>query len=71
MEERLRQAVRRACAAAGGVTELANALGVTSQAVSMWHTRGQIPVTRCADVSRVTGLSLSELRPDVFGEVEQ
>lgn len=54
----------RAVAAVGGVTRLAEKIGVTRSAVSQWD---QVPVERVADVERVTGISRYELRPDIFG----
>lgn len=43
---------------------LASALGCKPSAISMWK---QVPLERVRDVSRVTGISPEELRPDFFG----
>jgi DNA-binding transcriptional regulator YdaS (Cro superfamily) len=53
----------RAVEAAGGVTKLANAIGVTRSAVSQWDV---VPMDRVFEVARVTGVPAHELRPDVI-----
>jgi DNA-binding transcriptional regulator YdaS (Cro superfamily) len=53
-----------AIAAAGGVMALAQALGISHQAVSLWK---RCPATRVLDVERLSGISRYKLRPDVFG----
>lgn len=53
----------RAVAAAGGVTKLADAIGVTRSAVSQW---GVIPMDRVFAVAGVTGIPAHELRPDLI-----
>ena len=45
--------------------QLAEALGITSEAVYQWH---KVPLTRVHDVERVTGVPLHVLRPDFFGD---
>lgn len=53
----------RAIRAAGGTHRaLADKLGLSRAAISQWD---KIPVNRLAAVSRVTGIPLSELRPDL------
>ena len=47
----------------GRKQQLAKRLGVYASALSQWS---QVPATRAADVSAVTGIPLHELRPDVF-----
>lgn len=53
----------RAVAAAGGVTKLADAIGVTRSAVSQWDT---IPMDRVFAVAGLTGIPAHELRPDLI-----
>lgn len=58
----------RAIAIAGGVTRLAEKIGITRSAVSQWH---EIPIDRVADVQRATGLTKYEQRPDIFDPPEK
>lgn len=60
-------ALDRAIAAVGGKqTELAQAVGVSAQAVGQWVARNRpIPADRCALIERATGVRCEELRPDV------
>ena len=60
------QAVDAAIKAAGGRRSLANALGISYEAVRLWK---EIPVKRIAKVSELTGIPRHELRPDIFGGV--
>ena len=53
----------RAIAVAGGLSRLAEHLGITRSAVSQWP---QIPAERVHDVERITGIPRSELRPDLY-----
>ncbi len=48
-------------------TALAARLGVTQGAVSQWMSAGTVPVRRAVQLSRITGIPLETLRPDVFG----
>lgn len=62
-------ALERAKNAVGGGRELARRLSaigrpITSQAIYGWR---RIPAERVLDVERVTGVSRSELRPDLYG----
>jgi DNA-binding transcriptional regulator YdaS (Cro superfamily) len=43
--------------------ELAKALGITPSALSQWK---RVPIDHVHDVSRVTGIAASDLRPDIF-----
>ena len=49
--------------AVGSAQRLAEALRVTPQAVSQWR---RVPLLRCAEVERLTGIPRHELRPDFF-----
>ncbi len=44
--------------------DLARILGVNKGTVSRWSSNG-VPAERVAEVARVTGLSPSEIRPDL------
>jgi DNA-binding transcriptional regulator YdaS (Cro superfamily) len=48
--------------------QLAKALGITPGAVHQWK---KCPPARAADVSRLTGIPVTELRPDVFRTSEE
>ena len=55
----------------GLMAELAQELGINRSAVAMWK---RVPAERVRDVERLTGISRSKLRPDIFGpqlDVEQ
>lgn len=58
-------ALERAIDAAGGLTKLAESLGVTKQAVAQWD---EVPPLRVLAVERVSGVSRHELRPDLYPE---
>ena len=58
----------RAITAAGGGAKLARALGIKRAAVHGWKTTA-IPAARVPAVSRITGIPLHELRPDLFEAV--
>lgn len=47
----------------GRKVRLARSLGLTPGAVSQWE---QVPADKAVDVSRLTGIPVEELRPDVF-----
>jgi hypothetical protein len=61
-------AVKAAVTAAGGRRMLADALGISAEAIRQWD---EIPVKRLAKVSEVTGIPKPQLRPDIFGEAQQ
>ena len=56
--------VKLAIEKAGGLTPLANALGVPRQNVHQWR---RVPAEWVLRVERATGICRSELRPDIFG----
>ncbi|MGO8242977.1 GIY-YIG nuclease family protein [Rhizobium johnstonii] len=49
--------------ARGDKVKIAKECGVTPGAVTQWH---KVPAEYCAIVSRITGLDLQILRPDIF-----
>ncbi len=59
-------AARKAVEAAGGGAALARLCGVTRYAVQQWKGAG-VPAGKLPLVSRITGIPMEELRPDLFG----
>ena len=57
-------ALQTAIDKAGGAKALAEALGITRQAVEQWQA---VPADRVLQVERITGVSRYALRPDIFG----
>lgn len=55
--------LKRAIEAAGGLTVLAESLGITKQALSQWD---EVPPLRVLAVERVSGVPRHELRPDLY-----
>lgn len=51
--------------AAGGMSALATALGISAQAICQWH---RVPPTRVIEVEKITGISRHDLRPDIYGK---
>ena len=63
--------IERAVSAAGGISKLAAALGVTPPTVHEWvSTKRQVPASRCQAIVRITAgaVSLQELRPDDWAD---
>ncbi|PWJ75265.1 DNA-binding transcriptional regulator YdaS (Cro superfamily) [Pseudaminobacter salicylatoxidans] len=48
---------------AGGRIALAKKLNISPQAISQWR---EVPVHRVLEIERITGLSRSDLRPDIY-----
>lgn len=48
----------------GGLARLADAAGVTPQAVSRWHRTGRVPAEKAPAIAEKTGISLERLCPD-------
>jgi DNA-binding transcriptional regulator YdaS (Cro superfamily) len=61
-------ALKRAIKIAGGQAALARMVGISPQGLWWWEV---CPAERCLQVSQFTGVSVHELRPDVFGFVKQ
>ncbi|MGK5017686.1 YdaS family helix-turn-helix protein [Janthinobacterium sp. HLS12-2] len=62
--------IERAVQIAGGAIPLADACGVSFQAVYKWIKRGHPPTERCASVEAAVGGAVTrfELLPPTFGE---
>lgn len=61
-------ALKRAIKIAGGQASLARMVGISPQGLWWWEV---CPAERCLQVSQLTGVSVHELRPDVFGFAKQ
>lgn len=61
----LARAIDLVIAQAGSVAALAEALGISYQAVSCW--RRHIPVAHVIRLEELTGISREVLRPDLYG----
>lgn len=59
-------AIQKAAALAGGQSALARALRVTPQAVQKMCASGRVPAERVLDIEKLTGVSRSDLRPDLY-----
>lgn len=51
---------------AGGVTALAQRLGVVPSAITNWRRRGKVPGDYACKIEGATGVTARELRPDLF-----
>lgn len=49
--------------------DLARELGIDKSLVTRWSQK-RVPAERAFDVMRVTGIPLSEIRPDLFGRTD-
>lgn len=58
-----RSALQKAVAAVGSITALAQRLGISKQAVSMWT---RVPAERAQEIEAVTGVPRHILRPDLW-----
>ena len=56
-------ALRRAIERAGGLTAIADRLGISKQAISQWD---EVPPLRVLAVEQASGVSRHELRPDLY-----
>lgn len=58
--------LQKASRIAGSATELARILGVSKSAISQWgDAEDGVPLDRCVDIERATGVPCEELRPDM------
>lgn len=64
MNDITRQAIERA----GGLYEVARALGITRQAVEQWRV---VPPGRCLEIEELSGISRHLLRPDIYGPAKE
>lgn len=55
--------IARAKEKMGGTAKLASALGCTTQAISQWD---RVPVRHVLKIEALTGISRSEIRPDIY-----
>ena len=60
------KSLEKAIEVAGSQAALAVHVGVTQQAVQQWVRKGLAPITRCPIIESVTGISKSDLRPDIW-----
>lgn len=60
------EAFREAWQIAGSKTALAGMIGVASSALSMWETRGQVPLKQAILIEEATGVARYRLRPDIW-----
>lgn len=62
------EALKRACEAAGGQKPLADRIGTTQSQVWYWLTRSKrgVPAEFVLPIERETGVSRSDLRPDLW-----
>ena len=50
----------------GGVLRLSRALGLHHSSVLGWRKTGRVPAERCLAVAEITGITLHELRPNIY-----
>lgn len=56
--------IEQAAEKVGGLSKLANELGIKHQAFYSWR---RVPAARVLDLERITGVSRHAMRPDVYG----
>ncbi|HXJ38441.1 MAG TPA: Cro/CI family transcriptional regulator, partial [Bryobacteraceae bacterium] len=57
--------IERVAKIVGGQRALAEAMGISPQAVNKWKS-SRVPAERVLDFERVTGLSRHQIRPDIY-----
>lgn len=59
----------RAIETLGGVSKLADAIGLRQNVVSNWRQRDRVPANQCIAIETATSGAVSrhDLRPDIFG----
>lgn len=62
-------ALDEAIRVAGGVSALANKIGVPSSLPAMWRKRESVPAEYCPAIERETGVRCERLRPSVAWDV--
>ena len=64
-------ALSKAAEVVGGVGRLAEMIGVSGSAPSMWKARGRVPVEHCAAIERATNgaVTRKDLRPDDWADI--
>lgn len=60
------QALNHVLAYQGAKAKLARQLNVSNEAVSKWTRRG-VTAERAKEISKITGIPLAKLRPDIWG----
>lgn len=59
--------LKEAISVAGSSHKLARSLGISAQAIWEWKKPGrEIPPPRVIEIERITGVSRSKLRPDLW-----
>lgn len=56
-------ACKKAISRAGGLSQVARAIGITPQAIYKWKI---VPHLRCHELADLSGIAVTELRPDLF-----
>ena len=59
--------ITQAAEKAGGLTKLADLLGVRHQTFYSWR---RVPAERVREIERITGIPAHELRPDLFTKAD-
>jgi DNA-binding transcriptional regulator YdaS (Cro superfamily) len=60
------RAIYKAIKTAGTQQKLADIVGVSKMAVSLWRKKGHIPAEHILKIEKATGVSRHKLRPDIY-----